>query len=313
MPWLKKIDPAYLSFTRKERTGIILLSGLILIISLIPLFYPAFIKPIKTDPKELEKAIAGLQVREKDSAKFGYRVYEKEKRNYSSYKKNEESLISGELFSFDPNTLSVDGWQRLGLREKTIQTIQNYIAKGGRFRQPEDISKIWGLREAEINRLMPYVVISKPSFQSETKPYKKEYDKRPELAPFDINKADTTAFIALPGIGSKLASRIIAFRDKLGGFYRIDQIGETYGLPDSTFQKIKKFFLLNHPEIKQLNINTATVDELKIHPYIRYNLANALVAYRNSHGRFTSVADIKKIMMVTDELFEKLAPYLSAG
>ena len=55
----------------------------------------------------------------------------------------------------------------------------------------------------------------------------------------NINTADTSAFIALPGIGNKLALRIVNFRDKLGGFYSIDQIGETYGLPDSVFRKIK--------------------------------------------------------------------------
>lgn len=314
MPWLKKTDPAYLSFTRKERTGIILLSGLIVAIALLPLFYPAFISPVKTNPAELEKAIAGLQAREKDStSKYKYPRYEKEKGNYVPYKKASDAIVLGELFSFDPNTLSADGWQRLGIRENTIRTIQNYVGKGGRFREPADIAKIWGLREAEIKRLMPYVTISKPTYQSENKPFKKEYSRSPELQPFDINKADSSAFIALPGIGSKLASRIIAFRDKLGGFYRVEQIAETYALPDSTFQKIKKFLLINHPVLKQFNINTATVDELKVHPYIRHNLAGALVAYRNSHGRFAAVSDIKKIMSVTDDLFEKLAPYLFAG
>lgn len=314
MPWLKKSDPAYLSFTRKERTGIILLSALIAVIAILPLFYPAFISPVKTSPAELEQAIAGLQVRQEDSSsKYQYPRYERGKRDYVPYKKATDAMLSGELFSFDPNTLSADGWKRLGIRENTIRTIQNYISKGGRFREPGDMAKIWGLRDAEIKRLMPYVTISKPAYQSENKPFKKENDRSPELQPFDINKADSSAFIALPGIGNKLASRIIAFRDKLGGFYRVEQIAETYALPDSTFQKIKKYLLVNHPVLKQFNINTATVDELKTHPYIRYNLAGALVAYRNSHGRFASVSDIKKIMSVTDELYEKLVPYLFAG
>ena len=60
----------------------------------------------------------------------------------------------------------------------------------------------------------------------------------------DVNTADTSAFISLPGIGSKLAARIVTFREKLGGFYSVEQIGETYGLPDSTFQKIKQWLKL---------------------------------------------------------------------
>jgi competence ComEA-like helix-hairpin-helix protein len=124
--------------------------------------------------------------------------------------------------------------------------------------------------------------------------------------------ADTSAFIALPGIGSKLANRIINFRDRLGGFYTIDQVAETFALPDSTFQKVKPGLVLTTATVKKININTATADEMKLHPYIRYNLAAAIVQYRTQHGNFQSVADIKKIMMVTEEIYNKLAPYLSA-
>jgi DNA uptake protein ComE-like DNA-binding protein len=50
---------------------------------------------------------------------------------------------------------------------------------------------------------------------------------------------------------------------------------------------------------------------MKSHPYLRYNLANAIVQYRTQHGNFFSVADIKKIMLVTEEIFNKAAPYLT--
>ena len=110
----------------------------------------------------------------------------------------------------------------------------------------------------------------------------------------DINTADTSAFISLPGIGSKLAARIVNFRDKLGGFYSIDQVGETFGLPDSTFQKIKQYLKLENTSIKKININTATVDELKAHPYIKYSVANPIIAYRNEHGPFFKSGRYKK-------------------
>jgi competence ComEA-like helix-hairpin-helix protein len=126
----------------------------------------------------------------------------------------------------------------------------------------------------------------------------------------DINIADTSAFVSLPGIGSKLASRIVSFREKLGGFCTIEQIGETYGLPDSTFQKIKQYLKIDNPSLKKIDLNTATVDDLKIHPYIRLSLANPIVAYRNEHGAFSKIEDIKKVMAVTDEIYKKIAPYL---
>ncbi|MEJ7821464.1 MAG: helix-hairpin-helix domain-containing protein, partial [Chitinophagaceae bacterium] len=119
------------------------------------------------------------------------------------------------------------------------------------------------------------------------------------------------AFISLPGIGSKLAQRIIAFRSKLGGFYSVDQIKETFGLPDSTFVKIKPQLSVSSSTIKKINLNTATLDEMRSHPYLRYNVANAIIQYRIQHGNFSTVAEIKKIMIITDDIFNKVSPYLT--
>jgi competence ComEA-like helix-hairpin-helix protein len=82
-------------------------------------------------------------------------------------------------------------------------------------------------------------------------------------------------------------------------------------LPDSTFQKIKENLALKGTFIKKININTATTDELKTHPYIKWNIANTIIAYRNEHGVFSTIEDLKKIMIITDDIYKKLAPYLS--
>ena len=115
----------------------------------------------------------------------------------------------------------------------------------------------------------------------------------------------------MPGIGSKLATRIITFRDKLGGFYSLTQIGETFGLPDSTFQKIKQYLKLENTSIRKININNATIDQLKAHPYIKWSLANPIIAYRNEHGFFSKIEDLKKVMAVTEDIYNKISPYLT--
>lgn len=315
----KNFISGYLSFTRKERTGIAVILVLIVLFIFLPFLYPIFIHPRVSDHSGFGKEIASLTIKQADSTdrtnKNDYK--ENNYRNYypSHRKSYNDPVAKGDLFSFDPNTLPADGWKRLGVREKTVATIQNYISKGGRFRQPEDLAKIWGLHEDEVRRLLPYVLIheqtnlyatGKNNFANKTY-VKKEYKK----SPFDINAADTSAFIALPGIGSKLANRIIAFRDKLGGFYKVEQVGETYALPDTVYQKIKGSLMLSDLKVKQININTATMDELKQHPYIRYLLANAIVQYRTQHGKFSSVNDMKKIMILTEDIYNKLEPYIT--
>ena len=313
----KKSHPEYLSFTRQERIGIVVVVLIMMVYPVIPVIYVLLNKPGPVDHTAFEKEIAELNIKEADSSSgHSKRNYD----DYSPYQPSEKNYsdkpIIGELFYFDPNTLAVDGWKKLGVRDKTANTIQNYISKGGRFYRPEDIGKIWGLHEDEVKRLLPYVRIEqKPAKDFNTyqnaEPGKTDTRPKYSVASVDINKADTSAFIALPGIGCKLAARIVAFREKLGGFYKVEQVAETYGLPDSTFQKIKSKLILTGNTVKQFNINNATLDELKTHPYLRYNIANAMIQYRVQHGNFSSVSDIKKIMAVTDEIYNKAAPYLT--
>jgi len=250
--------------------------------------------------------------RTKDDNDYAYQ-YDRSKSSYSN-----NSELKGELFYFDPNKISVAEWKRLGLRDKTIQTIQNYLSKGGKFRKPEDLQKVYGLHKDEFERLEPYIRIESSSENNVTETYTAASNEKPGIKSYtprysiiDVNAADTTAFISLPGIGSKLAARIVNFRDKLGGFYSIEQVKETFGLPDSTFQKIKQYLKLDNSSVKKININTASVEEMKAHPYIKYNLADPIVSYRNEHGSFSKIEDIKKVMVVTDEIYKKIEPYLS--
>jgi competence protein ComEA len=319
MPASQKYLSAYFTFTRKERTGIVTVILLILVLVLLPFLFPYFIQEKKYDHSRFEKEIAALKIKQPDSGAM--RFSQSDESSYrNSYPTSEKNFYrkeaKGELFYFDPNTLPADGWRKLGIREKTMNTIKNYIAKGGRFYKPEDIGKIWGLHEDEVKRLLPFVRIEQVSKENYISPKGIEI-RRPSEKPgyaktmVDINLADSSALIGLPGIGSKLANRIIAFRERLGGFYSVNQVAETYALPDSTFQKIKDRLVAGHSDIKQLNINTATTEELKMHPYIRYNIANAMVQYRNQHGNFASISDLKNILIITPDVFKKMEPYLT--
>lgn len=302
----------YLRFSRRDRIGM----AVLLVILAAVFFLPAILSTGSGKTKaradtswvaaarRLEQHHSADQTREKNEAPSPYYRYEE-----AGYQK--DRIRTGELFYFDPNTLDAPGWQRLGLRDKTIHTIQNYLAKGGHFRKPEDLKRIYGLFPDEFARIEPYIRISP---ENQEQPARHTENASPgtfssKPAPFDINSADTTRLIALPGIGSKLASRIINFRDKLGGFYSVSQVGETYGLPDSTFQKIRPYLQADPGQIRKININTATADELKTHPYIRWQLAKTIIAYRNEHGPFAKIEDIKRIMAITEEVFNKIVPY----
>lgn len=301
--------------SKKQRNGIFVMLSVIILCLLVQLLSSRIIQPVLYSHSEFEKEIAALKIKPADSANRYRKKLDDHEDAYQPYHQPYDNRYSnrddwkGELFYFDPNTLDETGWKKLGLSDKTIATVKNYLSKGGRFYKPEDIRRIWGLKEELAGKLIPFIQIAGKGYTTTEKPAYEKKTYVPSL--IDINMADTAALIALPGIGSKLAQRIIIFRDKLGGFYNIAQLAETYGLADSTFQKIKARLTLINSVVKKININTATLDELKAHPYIRYNVGNAIVQYRNQHGNFHSVTDLKKIVLVTPEVYDKMQPYLA--
>lgn len=312
----------YLTFTRKERIAVI-----VLLISIFLIWsFPNFNKPSVSLSNLLSDSslIKDIQIiYDKDSAQRQNKEFndERNKPNNYQFDRNTGTINSEshyELFEFDPNTLSIEGWVKLGIRDRTIKTIQNYLSKGGHFYKKEDLKKIYGFSSRDYERLFSYIKI-----HLNAENYSKEKNKystveklintgniKSNPVNIDINLADTTAFISLPGIGSKLANRIIQFREKLGGFYSVNQIAEVYALPDSTFQKIKTRFIITDNVIDKFNINTSSKDEMKNHPYIKWTLANAIVEFRAQHGSYIKIEDLLKINLINEEVLEKIKPYI---
>jgi competence protein ComEA len=313
--WVKE----YFSFTKKERNAIIILGLLALLFSLLPTIFPFLVK----DDIELvvdtvaQRELAALEILpdKNDNTTASYSDADLYQPKESKFEKYRREKITGELYSFNPNTITAEEWKRLGLRDKTIQTILKYRSKGGKFYKPEDLQRIYGLHTNEYERLLPFVQIeSKPktisepvTVSTELKTERREYN----AVVVDINHADTTTWKQLKGIGSTYARRIVNFRTKLGGFVSVEQVGETFGLPDSVFQKVKQQLRFNASSINQIDVNNSTIDELKAHPYIGFSVANAIVQYRSQHGNFTTITDLQKIGAIDGVLYRKISPYLT--
>ncbi|MEQ1553354.1 MAG: helix-hairpin-helix domain-containing protein [Ferruginibacter sp.] len=316
---LPQNSKSYFTFTKKEKRGTLVILATTLAIAVSAKYiYPLIIKEEHTNNANIFAAIDSLKEKQNDSTKkFNNDNEYSDNAGYHSYPKNNyNEVFTGTMFYFDPNTLDAPGWHKLGIKDKTIASMQKYIAKGGRFREPEDLQKVWGLRDEEKERLIPYVRIvaseqQNNNYNNNYQPYEKKPYEKKAVALVDINLGDSLAYDALPGIGGGYAKRIIKFRDKLGGFYKVEQIAETFGLPDSTYQKIKPFLKISNNNIRKININTCTEDELKTHPYIRWQLAKLITEYKKQHGNYTSLGDLKKIMIIDEEVYNKIVPYLS--
>lgn len=265
------------------------------------------------DLQSLGKAPKVLQVRAnwaKPQSKGGF------KGNYSQHYAEQAPKVAV-FSSFDPNNVSLQGLLKMGLPPRSAHIWVKYLSKGGRFKKPEDILKIYGLPPKWHQTALPYMHIA---FSSNEQPErgveshfpKKEWTKpaAKSCSPIDINTADTAAWQTLRGIGKVFANRIVKFRDKLGGFYAIEQVKETYGLADSVYQKILPCLQLSNPTLKPLLINQASFNELASHPYLGYKAAKAILTWKDQHGPFTKMEDLEAIMALDRQLLTKAKPYL---
>ncbi|MDQ6481203.1 helix-hairpin-helix domain-containing protein [Dyadobacter sp. LHD-138] len=276
-------------------------------------YFPTSSEPVNT--QKLDSIAAQL---EKDAST---EAVEREN-NYSKkeYKNTPDRPVR--LFTFDPNTASVDQLQELGIPQFIAKRIDKYRFKGGKFRKKEDLLHIYDFPTEVYKKLESYISLPAhnpktyvPNFPKKTflnNPLPKEikaYNK-PVIVPFDINSTDTTELIKLKGIGSKLSLRILKFREALGGFHSTSQFSEIFGLDSLALSELNRFARIQSP-VKKININTATADELGQHPYLRNKKINAVIInYRTQHGPYQSVDDLKKIQVLDENMIEKIGPYL---
>ncbi|HEY7289055.1 MAG TPA: helix-hairpin-helix domain-containing protein [Vicinamibacterales bacterium] len=64
----------------------------------------------------------------------------------------------------------------------------------------------------------------------------------------NINSASAAEFEALPGIGPKLAARIIEYRQKNGPFKKVEDLMNVRGLGEKNFLKLKAQLTLGAPK-----------------------------------------------------------------
>jgi len=308
----------YFGYNRKERNGVVVLLSILLIL-LVYLTYRKLSEAEKNSENQLkEQPLQDSKFLDKDNTeRENFKAKHEEERKYIFEKQNERSAPV--YFYFNPNTLSAEGWKKLGLSEKQTHIILNYVSKGGKFKEKEDLRKIYGLPPEQEEKLEPYARVpvdsarfrnvfsdkevkkDKPSFSSKLKAGEK----------LELNHADSIALLKLPCIGPAFAHRILVYREKLGGYYSTSQLMEVFGMDDERFNCLGDHILIDVQSIRKIHVNQATVEELRMHPYIKWKLANLMVNYRKQHGYYRSAEDLKRLELMDEDLLEKLRAYVS--
>lgn len=294
----------YFGFTKREYNGLLVLITLLLILSVLPYGFELYYNSNKSISASEQASLNELVI-----------VNQEQKNNYTKIRtqiEDNEASISISLFKFDPNLINQEQWQKLGLSAKQAQSILNYRNKGGQFYKPEDLQKMYTISPKKYQQLAPFIAI-----ETNTSTYKKPvytnkstFAKK-ELIVVEVNSADTILLTDIKGIGPAFAKRIAKYREKLGGFYAKEQLMEVYGLDSLKYNEIKTQIRVNIANITQININTAEFDDMKNHPYLKFKQINAILQYRKQHGKFNSIEDLKKVLLLTPQIIQNITPYLS--
>jgi len=279
----------YFGFNKQQRNGLFVLCCISVLLLIIRLSYPSFIKPLPLQIENITMFEEDINL-SKASAK----------KNYSFYK------FKGALFPFDPNTASLEDLVKLGIREKTAQTLIKFRNKGFKFKQKEDLKKIYGLNENTYLKLEPYILIkniSEPKNESKTSTLASSKNS----LKVELNNADSIALIALKGVGPGYAKRILKYKSMLGGFANMLQLKEVYGMTDELYALIESQCIINSAVVTKININAIDFKALNKHPYISYELTKQICNFRKTVK--ISEVNIKDVIQ-DDELVSKLSPYL---
>ena len=210
----------------------------------------------------------------------------------------------GTPIPFDPNTASQATLIKAGLAGKEANTLINYRKRGGVFRQPADIKKVYGIEDAKAEKLIPFVKLNQSVL------LKSDSHSVQQNSRIDINTSDSVTLVKLPGIGPVLSSRIIKYRCLLGGFARIEQLKEVYGLPAETYETIKGMVFADSSVISRININSAVYKELIRIPYFEKYEVSAILKYRKLNGRIPRINVLVDNKLITTEKAYKVGPYI---
>jgi DNA uptake protein ComE-like DNA-binding protein len=223
-------------------------------------------------------------------------------------------------FPFNPNTITEDEWRQIGLTDRQIRSIMNYRAKGGRFYTKSDVGKLYAISEEEYAQLEPFIVLPEVSRGNASKSTSKRqesqsFEEKPKpekkaIPVVDLNTVDSITLVELPRMGGYMASRIITFREKLGGFVEVEQLLDVKGLDSTRFAAMQPYLYLGDTETRRIDVNRDDFKTLVSHPYLSYEQVKRIFKQREGRGMIKNWAQLEALLKEAGEVNPLLEHYL---
>lgn len=309
-----KLVKEFFTWSKGERRALIILSFLLLFLIIGDVFFHR-INPIENNSIHPDTLILYQKLLEQMEEEIPLVLHVQKKGIEKKVKEESEELKVHSFF--DPNELDQKGWENLGFSPKQSASLLKYKASIQSFKTKKDLANSYVVSESKFNELERFIRIVENENNTELKNVSKDYSNKPievhkvENLFLDINSADSISLLKLNGIGPFYAGKIIQYRKELGSYIAKEQLLEIWNFDSLKLQTIGQNIYLDTSYIIKLSINSDSSSVLKKHPYINWNIANAIVNYRIQHGYFKEKEELKKIVLINDSVYSKLYPYIS--
>jgi len=192
------------------------------------------------------------------------------------------------------DTVGVATLRRAGLTRRQAEAFVRYRDMRGRLRDMDEVRECYTLPSDIADSMERYIIFSEPEPPSKV----------------DINKADSAALLSVRGIGAKSVGAIMDYRRRLGGFYSVDQLSEIDCITESNFEIILQQICCDSCVISKIDINFATPQTLKEHPYISDRALRRITKTRQLKGGWHDIEEMTEEEIFTRQEAERLRPYL---
>lgn len=164
----------------------------------------------------------------------------------------------------------------------------------------EELRESYFITDSLATALEPYIIFA------ERKP-------KPTEVPIELNAADSAALRSVVGIGERSVVAILHYRERLGGFYRVEQLAEIPSVTERNYELILKQIYCDSCEIRKIDINFARPNELARHPYMAPPMLRKLLKARQLKGGWSTAEELIEDHIMTREQVARLAPYMHFG
>jgi len=211
-----------------------------------------------------------------------------------------------QTFRFNPNTITRDSLIMLGFDDDVAARWVKYRTASGGFESIEDIKKLYNVNQKRLEELQSYM-----EFPDVDTVVASSNQVAQEIGPLDINQASVYDLIRRNLTASKLAGRIIAYRDLLGGFVNAKQLHEVYGMTPETVEELSKSLVFKKSGLKKMNLNTVDFGGLLRHPYLEKADVKNIFKYIDFTDSIASAEELINNGILQDTVYQKIHPYLS--